>query len=92
MQIVCSLNLNMYRNKISFFSEIFSIIQNKQVCLKISVLSLQKVICAEKKLFSIYRSTFFMFFFSFEKLFLHETHKTLNNKSHVYMMLYMNEF
>ena len=72
---------SMYRNKIkSFFSKIFSIIQNKKVCLKISVLSLQKVLCAEKSSFPVIGQTFFL---SFEKLFLHETHKTLNNKSHV---------
>ena len=35
----------------SFFSEIFPIIQNKKVCLKISLLSLQKVLCAEKAFF-----------------------------------------
>ena len=59
----------------SFYSAIFSIIQNKKVCLKISLLSLQKVLCVEKA-FSIYRLTLFTFFFlsfSFEMLFLHET-------------------
>ena len=60
----------------SFFSAVFSILQNKKVCLKISLLSLQKVLCAEKA-FSIYRLTLFTVFFflsfSFEMLFLHET-------------------
>ena len=68
-----------------FYSPLRLMSGDKKVCLKISVLSIHDTESPvhRKSSFSIYRSTLFMFFFSFEKRFLHETHKTLNNKSHV---------